>query len=43
MFRREIDLLDRRITDLESRMRSLEDERDPRRYPSNPEKSYAPR
>jgi len=43
MFRREIDLLDRRITDLESRVRSLEDERDPRRYPSDPDKSHAPR
>ena len=43
MFRREIDLLDRRITDLESRVRSLEDERDPRRYPYDSEKSHAPR
>lgn len=43
MFRREIDLLDRRVTDLESRVRALEDERSPRRYPYDSEKQNAHR
>ena len=41
LFRREIDLLDRRVSDLESRVRALEDARNPRRYSYDSENNNA--